>query len=65
MQVGTLLRARGEDKLFMIVGEKNVIRKTRRRQKTLKGYRISPCARLDWSFVVDEYELPHRFEVVA
>ena len=59
------MRARGEDKLFIIVGETNVIRKTRRLQQTLKGYRVSPCARLDWTFVVDKYELPKRFEVVS
>ena len=65
MQVGTLLRARNEDKLFIIVGEKYVIRKTRRLEQTIKGYRVSPCDRMDWSFVVDKYELPKRFEVVS
>ena len=65
MQVGTLLKARGEDKLFMITEVITILRKTRKTTKKIKGYKVSPCNRLDWGFAVTNNELTQRFEVVS
>ena len=65
MQVGTLLRARGEDKLFMITEVITVLRKKRKTTEKIKGYKVSPCARLDWGFAVTNNEILQRFEVVS
>ena len=65
MQVGTLLRARGESKLFIIVGELDILRKKRKITKKIKGYRVSPCDRVDTSFAVGHDEILQRFEVVS
>jgi len=65
MQVGTLLKARGEGKMFIIVGELDILRKKRKSTKKIKGYRVAPCDRVDTSFAVGHDEITQRFEVVS
>ena len=65
MQVGTLLRTKGEDKLFMITKVITVLRKKRKTTEKIKGYKVSPCDQMDWAFAVTNNELAQRFEVVS
>ena len=65
MQVGTLLKARGESKLFIIVEELDILRKKRKITKKIKGYRVAPCSQVDCSFAVGHDEILRRFEVVS
>ena len=65
MQVGTLMKARGGSQMFIIVGEQDVFRKKRKIVKRIKGYRVAPCDRVDWSFAVGHDEILQRFEVVS
>lgn len=65
MTIGTLLKARGENKMFIITREIDILRNRKKRTIRLKGYRVSPCDRLDWGFAVGADEIEHRFEVVG
>ena len=65
MQVGTLMKARGTGRLFIIVGEQDILRKKRKIVKMIKGYRLSPCSEIDYSFAVGHDEILKRFEVVS
>lgn len=65
MQVGTLMKARGTGRMFIIVGEQDVLRKKRKIVKRIKGYRLSPCSQVDCSFAVGHDEILGRFEVVS
>jgi len=65
MQVGTLLKARGGYQMFIIVEELDILRKKRKSTKKIKGYRVAPCDRVDWSFTVGHDEITQRFEVVS
>ena len=71
MLIGTLLKPRdkdhfiGESELFIIVEELDILRKDRRTTKKIKGYRVSPCDRVDTSFAVGHDEILYRFEVVS
>lgn len=65
MTVGTLLKARGTGRMFIIVGEQPILRKKRKNTKKIKGYRVSPCDRIDASFAVGHDEILKRFEVVS
>ena len=65
MKAGMLLKARGEGKLFIIVGEQDVLRKKRKIVKRIKGYRVAPCDRVDCSFAVGHDEILQRFEEVV
>jgi hypothetical protein len=65
MQVGTLMKARGTGRMFIIVEEVDILRKKRKITKKIKGYRVSPCDRVDTSFAVGHDEILQRFEVVS
>lgn len=66
MQVGTLLRAKRNGKMFMITEEITIIRQPRMSKgQKVKGYRVSPCDRLDWGIAVTHDDMPDRFEVVS
>ena len=65
MTVGTLMKARGTGRLFIIVGEQDILRKKRKTIKKIKGYRLSPCSQIDHSFAVGHDEILYRFEVVS
>ena len=65
MQVGTLMKARGTGRMFIIVGEVDILRKKRKSTEKIKGYRVSPCSQIDTSFAVGHDEILRRFEVVS
>ena len=65
MQVGTLMKARGTGRLFIIVDEVDILRKKRKSTKRIKGYRVSPCDQITTSFAVGHDEILRRFEVVS
>ena len=65
MQVGTLLRAKRNGKMFMITEEITILRQNRSTKNKIKGYKVSPCDRLDWGIAVAHDDIPDRFEVVS
>ena len=65
MRVGTLLRAKRNGKMFMITEEITILRQSRTMKNKIKGYRVSPCDRLDWGVAVTHDDMPNRFEVVS
>jgi len=65
MQVGTLMKARGTGRMFIIVDEVDILRKKRKSTEKIKGYRVSPCDQIATSFAVGHDEILRRFEVVS
>jgi len=65
MTIGTLLKGRGGGKTFIIVKEIEISQETRNITKKIKGYRVSPCDRMDWAFAVNHVQLLQRFEVIG
>ena len=65
MQVGTLMKARGTGRMFIIVGTQPIMRKKRKTVRLIQGYRLSPCSQIDRSFAVGHDEILYRFEVVS
>ena len=65
MTIGTLLKGRGGGKTFIIVKEIIISQETRNTTKKIKGYRVSPCDRMDWAFTVNRDQLLQRFEVIG
>ena len=59
------MKARGTGRMFIIVEEVDILRKKRKITKRIKGYRVSPCDRVDTSFAVGHDEILRRFEVVS
>ena len=59
------MKARGTGRMFIIVGEQDIMRKKRKTIKKIKGYRVSPCSQIDTSFAVGHDEILRRFEVVS
>ena len=63
MQVGTLLKGRLNENLY-IIKEETIIYRNGKSGSGIKGYRVAPCNDVAWSFLVTEYEMLLRFMVM-
>lgn len=65
MTIGTLLRCKNNQNLYLITREIDILKNRKRRTIKLQGFRVSPVDRLDWGFAVLASEMEHRFEVIG